>query len=133
MRLLALMPEECTGCRTCELVCALQNFQENNPAKAALRIKGLFPAPGHYQLQLCTQCGECAQVCPTGAISKREDGAYIIDANECTGCYSCVDACPEGVMFTHESMQTPIKCNSCGECVTYCPKKLLGFAPEGGK
>src|SRR5674536_125635 len=79
-----------------ELVCALQNYQENNPAKAAMRIRGLFPAPGHYELHLCTQCGECAQVCPTGAIYQREDGAYIIDANECTGCYACVDACPEG-------------------------------------
>ena len=32
MRLLAVNPEECTGCRTCELVVALQNYQENNPA-----------------------------------------------------------------------------------------------------
>lgn len=45
MKLVALKPEECTGCRTCELICALHNYQENNPAKAALRVRGLFPDP----------------------------------------------------------------------------------------
>ena len=127
MQLLAVKPEECTGCRTCELICALQNYKENNPAKAALRVRGLFPAPGHYELRLCNQCGECAQVCPTGAISQRDDGTYEIDEGECIACNACVDACPNGVMFTHESMQTPIKCVNCGECVTYCPKGVLAL------
>ena len=131
MRLLALKPEECTGCRTCELVCALHNQHENNPAKAALRVKGLFPAPGHYELRICDQCGECARVCPTEAIYRTDDGVYLIDESLCTGCNACVAACPLGVMFTHESMESPIKCTSCGECVTYCPKKVL--AMEGGR
>ncbi|MHB0871593.1 MAG: aldehyde ferredoxin oxidoreductase C-terminal domain-containing protein [Chloroflexota bacterium] len=131
MQLLALRPEECTGCRTCELICALHNFQENNPAKAALRVRGLFPAPGHYDLRLCDQCGECARVCPTEAIYRTDDGAYLIDASLCTGCYACVEACPKGVMFTHDSMEAPIKCNACGECVTYCPKRLLAMGADG--
>jgi len=131
MRLLALKPEECTGCRTCELVCALHNQHENNPAKAALRVKGLFPAPGHYELRICDQCGECARVCPTEAIYRTDDGVYLIDESLCTGCNACVAACPLGVMFTHGSMESPIKCTSCGECVTYCPKKVL--AMEGGR
>ena len=68
MPLLALKPEECSGCRTCELICALHTYQENNPANAALRVRGLFPAPGHYELRTCDQCGDCAKACPTGAI-----------------------------------------------------------------
>jgi aldehyde:ferredoxin oxidoreductase len=134
MQLLAMKPEECTGCRTCELICALQNHSEDNPAKAALRVRGRFPTPGHYDLQICDQCGECAQVCPSEAIYRREDGTYIIDEALCTGCDACVTACPLGVMFTHESLEAPIKCNACGACVEYCPKKLLamdGIAETG--
>jgi aldehyde:ferredoxin oxidoreductase len=130
MHLLALKPEECTGCRTCELVCALHNEGETNPAKAALRVRGLFPAPGHYELRMCDQCGDCAQVCPTGAIYRTDDGVYLIDAAQCDGCGVCIGACSRGAMFTHDSTQVPIKCNSCGQCVTYCPKTLL--AMDGG-
>ncbi len=132
MRLVALRPEDCTGCRACELICALHNYHENNPAKAALRVRGRFPSPGHYQLQICDQCGECAQVCPVGAIYRREDGAYLIDPAECTGCLACLTACPRGVLFTHDSLVAPVKCNGCGECVTYCPRKLLALSREAG-
>ena len=38
--------ENCSGCGVCRVVCALENFREVNPAKAALRIEGRFPAPG---------------------------------------------------------------------------------------
>jgi ferredoxin len=33
----------------------------------------------------CTACGECASVCPTGAISPAK-GVYKIDPDGCTEC-----------------------------------------------
>ena len=45
----------------------------------------------------CMHCSEpaCVDVCPTGAVSKREsDGLVLVDANKCTGCQACYDACP---------------------------------------
>ncbi len=131
MKLEAVQLAECTGCRVCELVCALRNFDENNPAKAALRVRGQFPAPGHYSLRLCNQCGECATYCPIGAIYQREDGVYLIDETACNGCLGCVGACPDEALFWHESLEAPIKCTSCGECVTFCPKQVLAMQAAG--
>ena len=116
--------ENCSGCSTCRLACAIENFKEVNPAKAALRIKGRFPAPGDYRIHLCDQCGVCAEVCPVEAIQLKS-GAYIIDADECTGCMICVEECPHDVLFEHKTMEVPIKCTLCGECARTCPRDAI--------
>ncbi len=35
--------------------------------------------------ELCTVCGDCMPVCPTGAVQKKK-GTYVIDAATCTEC-----------------------------------------------
>ena len=122
--MLKAIHENCSGCGVCRLVCAVENFKEVNPAKAALRIEGRFPAPGDYRIHLCDQCGVCAEVCPVEAI-KLEKGAYIIEADECTGCMICVEECPHDVIFEHKSMQVPIICTLCGECARICPRDAI--------
>ncbi|MBW2611905.1 MAG: 4Fe-4S binding protein [Deltaproteobacteria bacterium] len=92
--------ENCSGCGVCRLVCSLENYREVNPAMAALKIEGRFPAPGDYLIHLCNQCGQCAEACPVDAIPLK-NGVYLIDAIECTGCMICVQACPSGVFFEH--------------------------------
>jgi pyruvate formate lyase activating enzyme len=42
---------------------------------------------------LCTQCGECAEVCHENALSWEAGGLPQIDRSCCTGCGSCADAC----------------------------------------
>ncbi|GAB4256960.1 MAG: 4Fe-4S dicluster domain-containing protein [Thermoleophilia bacterium] len=126
MKQLVAREPRCSGCRTCELLCAFSRYGEMNPRKAALAVRGEFPVPGTYHLSLCTQCGECAEACPSGAIARNEaKGAYVIDPELCTDCGVCVDACPEGVMFVHQEAATPIKCDLCGECVEICPRGVL--------
>jgi len=44
------------------------------------------------QETLCTLCGTCATVCPTGAIIV--DEKVVTDPNECIFCCSCVKNCP---------------------------------------
>ena len=106
----------CTGCRTCQLACALCHFKENNPKKAAIGIIGEFPAPGRYRISLCTQCEKCIDACPEGAISNVE-GIIKIDPEK--------DACPFGAIFTHREFEIPFICDVCGECVNICPTKAL--------
>jgi ferredoxin len=124
---LAANEARCTGCRTCELVCAFSRYGQMSPKMAALRVKGEFPAPGTYHLSLCTQCGVCADACPEGAIGLQGE-AYLIDADLCTRCGVCVEECPEGALFEHKGADTPIKCDLCGECVEICPRDVLSIA-----
>ena len=41
----------------------------------------------------CTNCGSCASVCPSEAISEG-DAQYKIDPDKCVDCGLCVDECP---------------------------------------
>ncbi|MBQ7673736.1 MAG: 4Fe-4S binding protein [Alphaproteobacteria bacterium] len=40
----------------------------------------------------CKKCLECAEVCPVGAISKK-DGVVVIDQSVCLSCGCCASAC----------------------------------------
>ncbi|MHB0884566.1 MAG: 4Fe-4S binding protein [Bacillota bacterium] len=121
---LQLVEERCSGCRVCEMVCALHNRGEQNPKKSAIRIRGEFPAPGRYHVLVCDQCGKCSEVCPTGAISLK-DKAYVLNREECTGCGLCVEICDRKTMFTHTAEIAPIKCELCGECIRLCPRNAI--------
>lgn len=46
--------------------------------------------------ELCTRCGSCAGVCPTGAISIGEDSYPVLDPEKCIACGLCGDVCPGG-------------------------------------
>ncbi len=61
----------------------------------------LFKAAPATSIELCTQCGECAPVCPTGAIDK--DDAIQTDREKCIFCCSCIRACPENARFTQDA------------------------------
>ncbi|MGI6317419.1 MAG: 4Fe-4S binding protein [Firmicutes bacterium] len=49
--------------------------------------------PAKVDVEKCSGCGSCADVCPCEAITV--DDVASVDPNECTDCGSCVDECPE--------------------------------------
>ncbi len=55
--------------------------------------------PNLPNLQECTGCGACAQLCPKGAIHLTEDAERFIipqiDASECIECGLCAKRCPQ--------------------------------------
>ena len=121
--------ENCSGCSTCRLACAIENYREVNPSRSLLRIEGRFPAPGDYRIHLCDQCGECADSCPEDAIHP-ENGVFIVDPDACTGCLACVEACPRDVMFETKHSDVPAKCILCGECAQTCPRDAIVLVEE---
>jgi ferredoxin len=123
MRLTAVH-ENCSGCGTCRLACAMVNSGEVRPAKALLRIEGRFPAPGDYRIHLCDQCGACAAACPEEAIVAA-GGVYRVIAERCSGCRACVAVCPRGVMTALPQEAVPAKCTLCGECAAICPRAAI--------
>ena len=133
-RRLAIVPELCSGCRICELVCAATHFGVNNPKKSAIRVMTIYPHPVIRMPVVCSQCKEpkCADNCPVGAIT-REDGVVKIDDNECLSCYNCVESCPFGAIYVHADLDIPFKCDLCGgdpACVRECPKGAIKFMPS---
>jgi len=54
---------------------------------------------------LCIGCGQCASVCPAGAISVRSEQKAVVDESLCRGCGSCVEVCPVGAV----QMSTPAR------------------------
>jgi anaerobic dimethyl sulfoxide reductase subunit B (iron-sulfur subunit) len=80
----------------------------------------------------------CMDVCPTSAISKRDDGIVLINADMCIGCRYCSWACPYGAPQFNEEQNVMTKCDMCfdlvdkGErpaCVESCPYRALDFGP----
>ena len=129
---LVAIHENCSGCGTCRLACAMANPREVNPTLSAIRIEARFPVPGDYRIHLCDQCGACADACPVEAIALDRNGIYRIDDEQCIGCLDCVAACPEGVMTGNPATSVPIKCTLCMACAELCPRDAIQVHPTTG-
>jgi len=44
-------------------------------------------------VETCTGCGTCVDICPVEAITIEKDKA-VIDDDSCVDCGTCVDECP---------------------------------------
>ena len=131
---LVVIPESCSGCSICELVCAIKHFGVNNPKKSAIRVRTTYPSPAGNKPVVCSQCDEpaCAEACPTDAL-ERVDGVIRLDEDKCIYCFDCVEACPFEAMYVHRDSGIPIKCDMCGgqpECVAKCPKEAVRLVSE---
>lgn len=51
-------------------------------------------------LEKCTGCGNCAEICPVTAIKIKKEKAVISD--ECVECGACVNECPNEALALPE-------------------------------
>jgi len=94
--------------------------------------------------QRCVACNVCETLCPTGALTHREEGgnyALDFDAAQCTGCRVCELACYHQALHLRETVDLALlfqrsrvtlvsdklsKCQACGERIfgtaaNFCP------------
>lgn len=123
---------KCDRCRSvCPQNCIIESHVEDG-FKIARSPKLTF------KRGYCDFCGQCADVCPTGAITHdiaarpHEIGAAEIDENECLaynggGCRKCVDVCPEQAVYLEGSLPhvNSDACTGCGMCFKECPSESL--------
>ena len=131
----------CSGCMACVVAC-----QDQNDFKAPdVAFRHITPNENpdetiSFMSLSCLHCGEapCLMVCPSGAISRKNNGGVIeIDRDLCVGCHSCVLACPFGApKFPNDGRMA--KCDFCSTrmthglkpaCVRVCTTRALDFGP----
>ena len=113
----------CTGCQTCQMICAFTFFKVNNPKKARLEIERVSDT--QTRMSVCLQCRErpCLKACPEGAITEVK-GVVRINSKKCNSCGICLEVCPyDGIKFHRDT--GAIICLQCGICVDNCPVGAL--------
>jgi len=141
---------KCTGCRTCEAVCAAHN----HPVTVdGISMPGLGnPNLGYIQVHsynpdvdvaaVCAMCPDapCIAACPVerNEISGRKAlfrdpvvGTIVNDPARCIGCGSCIEHCRVGVLRVNSDTGGPERmCTLCGgdpQCVKHCPYGALSY------
>ena len=139
----------CSGCKTCQVAC-----KDKNNLEVGVLWRRVYEISGGdwvkdrdtwqsgvyaYHLSIsCNHCREavCLDACPTGAISRREDGIVTIDSKKCVGCRYCEWACPYGAPQYDQASGVMTKCDFCLDyidegkapaCVAACPLRVLEF------
>jgi Fe-S-cluster-containing dehydrogenase component len=131
----------CIKCWACVVTCKQWNgIKAGTVSRRTVTEtnEGTFPAISRTFTSLsCMHCAApgCVAVCPTGALSKREeDGLVVVDKEVCINCKTCASGCPFGVPHYLDTMD---KCDAClgigrttdedPRCVITCPCQALHF------
>jgi len=128
MKKLVADPSLCQGCRACEMACSKAFYKEEDSSKSAIRIHE--NEDGTFRIDVCDQCGVCAEMCSSMALPKDKKGVLRVDRKSCVGCLICVAECVRGYMYYHDDLPTPFKCIACGICVKACPHGALSIVED---
>jgi RnfABCDGE-type electron transport complex B subunit len=91
----------------------------------------------------CLGFGDCAKICPFGAISMNEERLPVVDEDKCTACGKCVEICPKKLfslvpfdkiyavrcksldMGKDVMKVCPVGCIACHKCEKACPVNAI--------
>ena len=103
--------------------------------EACIHVRSVGGMERGFVVVVCKACKDppCAKVCPTGAMSPREEGGVILDEQKCIGCGMCREACIIGAIQWNNDRNKPTVCSYCGYCTDFCPHGVLEFDRDGGE
>ncbi|MEQ6900101.1 DMSO/selenate family reductase complex B subunit [Nocardioides sp. YIM 152588] len=142
----------CTGCKACGIAC---NDKHDLPVGIMWRRVVEYSGGSwllnedntvtqdvftYYTSIACNHCEDpiCVEVCPTTAMTKREDGTVYVDDDKCVGCRYCEWACPYSAPQFNAEIGHMTKCDLCFDyrsegltpaCVAACPSRALDWGP----
>lgn len=135
----------CTGCKTCEIACAVEHSASKNlfaavserpTPKTRVYVEGVLP--DKRVPVLCRHCDDapCMHACISGAIRRTAEGVVLTDTDKCIGCWTCVMVCPYGVIGRHLETHRSYRCDRCPgretpACVSSCPTDALIYKTVG--
>ena len=73
------------------------------PGNRPYKEGGSMPPIGPVANEKCTRCGQCAAVCPMGAIDPED--VTKVDGAKCVKCRACARVCPVGAIDLPEAFQ----------------------------
>lgn len=151
MKRIYVRPELCTGCKSCELACAVEHsrskslvgaMMESNPPQSRLYIEAVEKS-SHEFLKVpmtCRHCdpAPCISACVPQVMHRSSEDAVtnVGGKNTCIACGMCVMMCPFGMITRAKSPEGKImalKCDLCPgksvpACVSACPTGALVYA-----
>lgn len=129
--------DKCMGCKACTVACKVENNVDlgvNWNWVTKVGPEGEYPdLEMFYFPRQCMHCREplCAEVCPTKATYKTDNGIVLVDHDKCFGCGYCIWACPYGARTLNPNKKMVEKCILCAHLVEKgdkpeCVKTCLG-------
>ncbi|MEE9420492.1 MAG: 4Fe-4S dicluster domain-containing protein [Desulfatiglandaceae bacterium] len=140
MKVIAVHLDRCTGCKTCELYCAVERasngktllkaVQESPAPRPRVRVEGSNEVPLPLQCRHCLHA-PCLNACLTGALVRDPETNLVITREDrCIACWTCTMYCPYGAIFPWPQRAFALKCDRCAfmenpVCVEVCPADAL--------
>ncbi len=140
MKVIGVHLDRCTGCKTCELYCAvdrgssgktlLKAVQEHPLPQSRVRVEGSNQVPIALQCRHCLQA-PCLDACLTGALTRDpKSNMVVVQEDRCIACWTCAMFCPYGVIYPWPERKIALKCDRCAYmenpvCVEVCPCQAL--------
>jgi carbon-monoxide dehydrogenase iron sulfur subunit len=126
--------DKCTGCRVCELVCALEKEKVFDPKLSRIKVLHLHELVNMpVSCRLCEDA-PCVRSCPRDALRQSEEtGVIIVDDAKCDLCGWCLESCKYGAIFLNQNKKTVMVCNLCEgtpQCVEWCPEGALSLMTQ---